>query len=265
LRSWSHAMPDLLDILAGHAKEEVRRGCYRVFQAPSRQPTSLKEAVLHRRGRAVIAEVKRASPSLGVIKPRFDPEAAADAMERGGAAAISVLTERAHFGGSLEALERVREAVSVPLLMKDFVVSPEQVEAASRLGADAVLLIQALFDRGYCDLGVDEMVGLAHSKGLEVLLEAHTEAEYLSCLETQADLVGVNNRDLATFNVDLETTRKILGRCGYGRKLVVAESGIERPEDVRALRLAGADAFLIGSSIMKAEDIEGKVREFVTA
>jgi len=258
-------MPDMLDVLARYAKEEVERGYYRVSEAPGRQLSSLKEAILQRRGAAIIAEVKAASPSLGVIRRRLAPETVAGAMERGGAAAVSVLTERKYFGGSLEALAKVREAVKVPLLMKDFVVSPEQVEAALRCGADAVLLIQALFDRGYCDVGVEEMIALARSKGLEVLLEAHTEEEYLSSLKTRADLAGINNRDLATFKVDLDTTRRILGRYGSARKPIVSESGIGRPEDIRALRLVGVDAFLIGSSIMKAVDVEAKVREFVTA
>ncbi|MEM2904737.1 MAG: indole-3-glycerol-phosphate synthase [Candidatus Bathyarchaeia archaeon] len=258
-------MADILDMIARHAKEDVKKGCYRVSRPPREEPASLKEAILRRRGRAIIAEVKGASPSLGVIRPSLEPEAVAEAMERGGAAAISVLTERRHFGGSLEALEKVRRGVRVPLLMKDFVVSAEQVEAASSLGADAILLIQAVFNRGYCDVSVEEMVELAHLKRLEVLLEAHREEEYLSSLNSEADLVGINNRDLATFKVDLDTTRRILKRCGSAGKPVVSESGIERPEDIRALRSVGVDAFLVGSSIMKATDIEAKVRELVAA
>lgn len=258
-------MPDILDALALHAKEEVERGCYEVPYSPRRHPASLRAAILQRRGAAIIAEVKGASPSLGVIRPTFMPEIVAAAMERGGAAAISVLTERKHFGGSLENLRRIRGAVTVPLLMKDFIVSAAQVEAASRLGADAVLLIQALFDRDYCDARIDEMVAFAHSRGLEALLEAHTVHEYLLSVKTEADLLGINNRDLTSFKVDLDTTRTILRQYGSEGKLIVSASGFDNAEDVRALRLAGVDAFLIGSSIMKAEDVEGKVREFVTA
>ena len=255
-------MPDILDALARNAWEEVRGGYYRVCEVSSVRPIGLREHVLRHRGRAIITEIKGASPSAGVIRSDFAHEAIAGAMVRGGAVAISVLTAKERFGGSLKAFRKVREALRVPLLMKDFIVSPQQVEAASRLGADAVLLIQALFDRGHCEAGVEEMIALTHSKGLEVLLEAHTDEEYLSSMKTDADLIGINNRDLTTFRVDIGTTRRILGHCGSNGRLVVSESGIDRPEDVRDLRSAGVDAFLIGSSIMRAEDVEGKVREF---
>jgi len=149
--------------------------------------------------------------------------------------------------------------------MKDIILSPIQVQVASKMGANAVLLIKALFDRGYSEKTVDEMIVGAHMLGLEVLLETHTEAEFRSAISTGADLIGINNRNLATLKVDLNTTKNILLKNSSNGKLVVAESGINTLLDLRFLREAGAQAFLIGSAIMSNGDIEEKVREFVTA
>jgi indole-3-glycerol phosphate synthase len=149
--------------------------------------------------------------------------------------------------------------------MKDIIISPVQLEAAATVGADAVLLIKALFDRGYCKPGVDEMVVEAHSRGLEVLLEAHSEDEFHRALGSDADMVGINNRDLGTLKVDLNVTKKILEKNPGEGKIVVSESGITKADNVRFLRACGADAFLVGSAIMRADDVEAKVREFVHA
>ena len=131
-------------------------------------------------------------------------------MERGGAVGISVLTEPKHFNGSLQTLVETRAAVNLPILMKDIIIIPEQIEVASQIGANAVLLIEALFEKGYCEMSVDKMIAFAHAKGLEVLLETHTEEEFQSAVETDADLVGINNRNLATLKIDLNTTKAIL-------------------------------------------------------
>ena len=189
----------------------------------------------------------------------------AKAMAKGGATAISVLTEPKHFNGSLEALTEAREAVKLPILMKDIILSPIQIEAASKIGANAVLLIKALFDRGYCEKNINEMIDGAHLFGLEVLLETHTESEFCSALKTGADLIGINNRNLATLKVDLNVTKQILAKNNPQNKLVVSESGINTPADIRFLRESGACAFLIGSAIMSTDNIEEKVKEFVNA
>ena len=186
-------------------------------------------------------------------------------MQRGGATALSVLTEPKQFNGSLEALAQARKAVKLPILMKDIILSPIQIQAASKMGANAVLLIKALFDRGYCDRSLDEMIAGAHMLGLEVLLETHTESEFCSAVKTDADLIGINNRNLATLKVDLNVTKKILSKNDPNGKLVVSESGINTPADIRFLRESGARAFLIGSAIMSADNIEQKVKEFVNA
>jgi indole-3-glycerol phosphate synthase len=258
-------MPDYLDTLARDAKETVTEGYYEVSTRHSASSVSLRRAITESRQNAVITEVKAASPSRGTIKTGFDPAEVAGAMENGGATGISVLTEPKHFGGSLGYLAKVREAVGLPILMKDIIVDPIQIEAASRIGANAVLLIEAIFERGYCELCLDEMIKQAHTKGLEVLLETHSENEFKYAVETDADLVGINNRDLRTLKVDLGITERILRKHESRGKIVISESGVMTPKDLLFLRGCGAQAFLIGSSVMMADSIEQKVKEFVTA
>ena len=213
---------------------------------------SLKKAILDCKAIPVIAEIKSASPSAGVIRKNVKPSEIAKAMQRGGATALSVLTEPKQFNGSLEALAQAREAVKLPILMKDIILSPIQIQAASKMGANAVLLIKALFDRGYGDKSLDEMIAGAHMLGLEVLLETHTATEFCSAVKTGADLIGINNRNLGTLKVDLNVTKKILQKMNPNGKLVVSESGINTPADIRFLRESGACAFLIGSAIMSS-------------
>jgi len=186
-------------------------------------------------------------------------------MEKGGAVGISVLTEPKHFNGSLHSLAEARRTVKLPILMKDIILSPVQLDAASKAGANVALLIEALFDRGYCECSVHEMIARAHSTGLEVLLEAHTSDEFRSAVRTHADLVGINNRNLATLKVDLNVTKAILESNRAEGKVVVSESGINTATDLRFLRECGAQAFLIGSAVMLADNVEAKVREFVLA
>lgn len=155
--------------------------------------------------------------------------------------------------------------MKLPILMKDIILSPMQIQAASKMGANAVLLIKALFDRGYCDRTLDEMISGAHVLGLEVLLETNTPTEFSSAVKTGADLIGINNRDLGTLKVDLNVTKKILSKNDPKGKLVISESGINTPADIRFLRESGARAFLIGSAIMSADNVEEKVKEFVNA
>ena len=185
-------------------------------------------------------------------------------MENGRAVGISVLTEPKHFSGSLSYLAKVRETVKLPILMKDIIVDPTQLEAASRIGANVVLLIEALFERGYSTLRLDDMITQAHTRHLEVLLETHNENEFEHAIETDADLVGINNRDLRMLKIDLGTTERILKKHESKGKVVVSESGVMTSEDLLFLRGCGAQAFLIGSSVMMAENIEQKVKEFVT-
>ncbi|MCW4015997.1 MAG: indole-3-glycerol-phosphate synthase [Candidatus Bathyarchaeota archaeon] len=258
-------MPDYLDTLAQDAKQTVAEGYYNVSTQHNSVLVSLKEAIKESKTNAIITEVKAASPSRGTIKTNVDPAEIASAMEKGGSIGISVLTEPKHFNGALSYLAKVREAVKLPILMKDIIVDPIQLEAATRIGANIVLLIEAVFERGYCEFSVDEMITQAHSRSLEVLLETHNEDEFLRAIETNADLVGINNRDLRTLKIDLETTKAILKKHEKRGKVVVSESGIMTVTDLVFLRNCGAQAFLIGSAIMMSDNIEQKVKEFVTA
>ncbi len=257
-------MADFIDLLAQNAKEAINSGYYEVTTQTVAVPVSLKKAIFQCKHAPIIAEVKVASPSLGVIRRDTDIESVVEAMERGGAVGISVLTEQKYFKGSLFFLGRVRRQAGLPLLMKDIILSPTQLEAASRVGANAVLLIVALFERGYCECDVHDMIAQAHSRNLEVLLESHTEEEFSSAINTDTDLIGINNRDLKTLDVDLEVTKRILQKVDPQGKIVVSESGIKKPADIRLLRKWGVQAFLIGSAIMVEDDIEKKVKEFVT-
>jgi indole-3-glycerol phosphate synthase len=258
-------MHDFLDTLAMDAVGTIESGYYRNIKAVQQPKISLKQAILNCKSNAVVTEVKAASPSLGTIRENINPAEIAEAMQRGGAVGISVLTEPKHFHGSLSALSQVRAAVKLPVLMKDIVLVADQIEAAAKAGANAVLLIAALFERKCCEMDTDKMVAYAHSQGLEVLLETHTAEEFKTALETQADLIGINNRNLATLQIDLNTTKEILQKTGKQGATVVSESGIKATSELQFLRHCGANAFLIGSSIMQTDDIEAKVKEFVQA
>jgi len=258
-------MADFLDVLAKDAKETINKGYYKVSTQILAPPISLKKAILESNHLPLITEIKAASPSSGVIRKNFDPVKVARAMENGGAVGISVLTEPKHFKGSLIYLTKVRKAVNLPILMKDIVISPIQLETASKLGANAVLLIATLFERGYCEYDVHEMIAQAQSKNLEVLLETHNEDEFRSAVNSNADLIGINNRDLGTLKVDLGVTKRILEKNDAHGKMVVSESGVKTPTDLRFLHQCGAHAFLIGSAIMAADNIEERVKEFVAA
>jgi indole-3-glycerol phosphate synthase len=219
---------------------------------------SLKAAVRGTYGKtAVIAEIKPASPSRGAIRSIPNPAAIARELERGGCCAISVITEPTRFGGSTGTVPLVREAVSVPVLRKDFIVDRRQLTETKYLGADAVLLIAAVLGD---QLG--EFVDLAFENGLEPLVEVHTLNEAEQALETPADLIGVNNRDLATLRIDLSTTRRIAPLVREAGRTVISESGIIWPCDIAGLR-PYADGFLIGSSIMSSRDPRRRLEGFV--
>ena len=260
-------MPDMMDVLAQNSKQIIAEGYYQQESAGKFEAKefSFKENILKCQRNPVIAEVKVASPSRNVIRENVDVIHVAAAMVRGGAVGLSVLTEPNHFKGSLNNLRLIRESVNVPLLMKDFVISTDQIDAASRFGADAVLLIQALFDREYCDQDQNKMIQHAHSLGLEVLLEAHGEDEFKRVVESNADMIGINNRDLRTFTVSLNNTARILKSCNTRDRIVVSESGVDSPRDLLFLKDAGARAFLVGTSIMSSHNVEEKVRELAEA
>lgn len=258
-------MSDYLDVLARVAQITIEDEYYDVAKPFFSPRISLRKAIVECPFIPLITEIKSASPSAGTIRENVRPAYVARAMKRGGAAALSVITEPKQFSGSLDALTQARKAVKLPILMKDIILSPIQIQAASKMGANAVLLIQALFDRGYCERTLDEMILGSHLLGLEVVLEVHTETEFCSAVNTDADLIGINNRNLGTLKIDLSVTKKILSKNDPNGKLVISESGIKTLADILSLRRSGARAFLVGSAIMAADDIEEKVKEFVKA
>jgi len=212
---------------------------------------------------ALLTEIKFSSPSLGKIRIPSDPVSIAQKMISGGSKALSILTQPHLFNGSPQIFIKVRQAVSVPLLMKDVMIDKIQIDAAEKIGADYILLIQSLFDQNYLK-EIDEFVSYAHKKDLQILLEVHTKKEFDNALKTDADLIGINNRNLDTLEIDLKTTETVLNGFKKTRP-ILSESGIESPEDIQYLKKCGADAFLIGSSIMKSNDIEEQVKKLVNA
>lgn len=211
----------------------------------------------------IITEIKFSSPSLGKIRTLSDPVSIAKQMIKGGSMALSVLTQPHLFNGSPEFFMQVREAVDVPMLMKDIIIDRTQIDAAQKIGADYFLLIQSLFEQGYLK-EIDEFVEYGHRKGLKILLEVHTKSEFENALRTKADLIGINNRNLDTLEISLKTTRDIL--TGYEKtRPIISESGIETSEDIRYLKKCGADAFLIGSSLMKSNNMEENVKKLVNS
>lgn len=205
---------------------------------------------------AVIAEIKKASPSAGVIRPDLDVASIVAGYEKGGAAAVSVITEEDFFQGNLDYLRQAHDAGSLPVLCKDFIIDPVQVLAARAGGADALLLLASVLDQDLLKILLD----IARSLGMACLVEVHDEDELARALATDARIIGINNRNLKTFEVTLETTLR-LRPLVPGDRLVVSESGIKERADLEVLAAAGVDAVLVGTSLMLADDPGQKLKE----
>jgi indole-3-glycerol phosphate synthase len=252
--------------LANEAKGRIRKGYYDNPPHASHPRRSLRIALRECSTKnPVIAEIKYASPSQGRIRSSDPPTEIAGKMLDGGACALSILTAPDSFEGAIENIVDVSAKVDVPVLMKDIVVSPVQLRAGARAGSDAVVLIAELFERGLAKTTMSEMIREARKLGLEVLVEASSTENFAELRKFEPDLYGINNRDLSSLEVRLETTEEILSKRDRPPGLIVSESGIETSVDVRRLRAAGADAFLVGSAIMKSENVKEKVRELVDA
>jgi indole-3-glycerol phosphate synthase len=253
---------NVLERIVEETREDLRRRREHVPMAELErqirerpEPRPFAEALI-RPGISVIAEHKRRSPSAGVLREGASVTAVVQAYERGGAAALSVLTERSHFGGSLDDLAEARAATNLPVLRKDFVVDPYQVYESAAAGADAILLIVAA-------LHPEELAMLhreARTLDLDVLVEIHDEEELDAALEVDADVLGINNRNLADFSVDLDRTFELLTDVPAG-KTVVSESGISHRGQIEELERVGVDAVLVGETLMRADDLESACRE----
>jgi indole-3-glycerol phosphate synthase len=246
----------VLDRIVDDTRDEVKRRRKEISQkklekqlagrAESFRPFS---EALTRPGVSLIAEHKRRSPSAGKIRKGSKVAEVVQAYERGGATALSILTEPFHFGGSLDDLREARAAATLPVLRKDFIIDPYQVYEARALGADCILLIAACLD----DSQLAELEGLAHRLGMAVLVEVHDADELARALKLETPLLGINNRNLRTFETRLETTLALLPRIPEGR-IVVTESGILSPVDVARMRASGVNTFLVGEAFMRAGD-----------
>ncbi|CAN5518329.1 indole-3-glycerol phosphate synthase TrpC [soil metagenome] len=258
-------MATILDqILSDTRRLVVERRCHTpasslverdAYGAPRR---SLVDA-LRAPGLSIIAESKQASPSQGVIRPEYDPASIAVAYEKGGASAVSVLTEPTHFLGSLDHLEAARAAVSLPLLRKDFVIDPYQITEARAFGADAILLIASALERSH----LEGLRTAAVETGLEVLLEIHDVRELDRIDLALFPMIGVNNRDLRTFEVDLQQSLDVFGLLP-AEVVRVTESGLKSAADLAAMARGGADAALIGEAFMRADDPGHALKELIS-
>lgn len=252
----------VLDRILAHKAEELadrrrRRPLHEVrVAAETAAPTRGFAAAVKRGKPAVIAEMKKASPSRGVIREHFDPTTIAASYEAAGATCLSVLTDETFFQGADEHLAKAKAAAKLPALRKDFVIDEYQVFEARNLGADCILLIAAVLD----PVHVSSFSGIAGELGLDVLVEVHSARELDDALRSAPALLGINNRDLRTFDTSLETTLSLLAQIPDGTT-VVTESGIRTREDVRRMRDAGVDAFLVGEAFMRASDPGSALRE----
>jgi indole-3-glycerol phosphate synthase len=257
-------MLDYLDILAEDTIQKIKDGYYNVNFKISHS-SSLKNSIQKCKKNPIISEIKFSSPSKGTIINKCNIVNLAKIMEQSGVVGISVLTEKKYFGGDIRFISDIRSKakIKIPILMKDIILDFQQIDAASKIGANVVLLIKTLFDRGYCKESINDFIEYAHSKNLEVLVETHTNEEFQFVLKSDADLIGINNRNLATLKVDFEITKKILKNNTAEDKIIISESGIKKTSDIQLLKSYGANAFLVGTSIMTAKNIEEKIKKMV--
>lgn len=258
--------PDILKKIIFRKLEEIQEGCEKISLREMKQKAMAMPAPKDFSGAlraklddgqsAVIAEIKKASPSKGILRDPFDPVEIAKSYEANGAACLSVLTDRDFFQGGNEYLQAVREAVDLPIIRKDFIVDDYQVYEARAIGADCILLIAAAIG----DAQLYELSQTALQLGMDVLVEVHNEAEMERALQLPLPMIGINNRDLHTFDVSLETTFKMLEMIPDNR-IVITESGILGPEDVAQMREHDVNSFLVGEAFMRSENPGEKLAE----
>ena len=256
-------MENILEKLVNNSKKAIDNEVYEISESLSNSGIDLGETMIKSQHAPLITEVKFSSPALGNIRKVSDPVNIAREMINGGASALSVLTQPFLFDGSPELFMKVRKVAKIPMLMKDITVDKIQIDAAKKIGADYFLLIQSLFDKKMV-LEIDELIEYGHKNGLKILVEAHTSEEFENACKTDADIVGINNRNLDTLKIDLNTTKNILEKFNPS-KIIISESGIESQDDIRFLHKCGVKGYLIGTAIMKNDDIEQTVRGLVNS
>ena len=264
---------NLIEKLVKNSFRSIDEGLYEVANLDrTHDAMSLTKnirSMINKRKIPIITEVKFSSPSKGSIvdSQKVNPVNIANQMIRGGAIGLSVLTQKYFFNGSVNNFIVIRKNASVPMLMKDIIVSENQIDCAKKIGADYVLLIKTVFDKNLAEASIEKFSEYSHRKGLNILYEVHLENEFKEILDFKVgrnDLIGINNRNLDNLKIDLKTTENLLKKYDKGSNLIVSESGIENTEQIRYLKKAGADAFLIGTSIMENhENISSKVKELV--
>ena len=256
-------MKNVLEKLVANSQKAIDDGVYDIVETLSKSDIDLEESIRNNVHASLITEIKFSSPAEGGIREISDPLQIAESMINGGAKALSILTQPHLFNGSPEYFIKIRKNVEIPLLMKDIMIDKIQIDTAKKIGADYMLVIQSLFDQKFLT-DIDEFIDYGHKQGLNVLLEVHTKEEFQNALKTEADLIGINNRNLDTLDIDLKTTELLLS--GYDNsRIILSESGINTSEDIQYLKKCGADAFLIGSSIMKSDNIVEQVRKLVNS
>jgi indole-3-glycerol phosphate synthase len=256
-------MENILEKLVNNSRKAIDNGIYEISESFSKSTINLGETIIGSQHAALITEVKFSSPALGNIRKISDPVDIALQMVNGGASALSVLTQPFLFDGSPELFMKVRKIVKIPMLMKDITIDKIQIDAAKKMGADYFLLIQSLFDKKMVS-EIDELIEYGHKNGVKVLVEVHTSKEFENACKTNADIIGINNRNLDTLKIDLNTTKNILEKSNSS-KIIISESGIESQDDIRFLHKCGAKGYLIGTAIMKNDDIAQTVRGLVNS
>ena len=253
-----------LKVIADEIKELINKGYYDITEKVERRDTSLKDVLVTKKENyPIITEIKFSSPSLGEINSNSNSQKEIlTKMEENGSSAISVLTQPLYFDGSLENLKIVRQNTKLPILMKDIIIDEKQIEAGFDLGANVILLIETLFRDNHSKL--EQLIRYAKKMGLEILLEVNTKQEFDKAVTRDVDILGINNRDLNTLQLDMQTTNKILGKEFKIDKPIISESGIVTSEDIEMIGKSGVSGFLIGTTIMKADNIEKKIKELTS-
>jgi len=261
-----------LNKLAENSYKAIDEGVYNnaKYDYCGHEPISMRKSILSCPHAPLITEIKFASPSKGRIVAESNDTVSramdiATNMVGSGAVGLSIVTQPNLFRGSPEYLGMIRKTVAVPLLMKDIIVSDIQIDSAKRMGADCILLIKSIFDSNLTEGSIEKLADYANKKGVQVVFEVHNEQEFREVLNSLIDprqnLIGINNRDLNDLNVDIATTMNLLKKVDKRGHIIISESGISKAEEIQQLKKAGADAFLIGTSIMESSDLASKVAE----